>query len=282
MIKDPNKWNLALARFSGFTQSVREPYDEDKVQVYENIVAALEGAASADLSSFKIPAERLKRRVINARKSSFSGQPDHTQYSDHKECDPEFFRSQLLGLANYIPIIKGDSSKPGSSPYESLSDDQLKTLLADRKLKPKRVTDVAGERYVFERADGIAKLLRDDVGQSSQAVSHISNVYNIRDSNIVQNSPGSSISKTLGFKSEELRKIVAELKLFSAIEGIAPENQKQIKTDAATLDVQLESGNPNPAIVGASLESAKAIVEQAGVAQGQGVLAAIRSYLGLA
>lgn len=281
MIKDPTKWNLALARLSGFMQSVREPYDDEKVQQYQDILGLLEEASLADLSSFRVPPDKLKPRIIGARRASYSGQPGHIQYSAHKDCDPEFFRSQLFGLANYLPLIKGKPSAENANPYESLSDDKLTELLANRKLKPKRVVDENGEHYIFERADAIAKLIKDDIEPNAPTVSHISNTYNIRDSNIIQSSPGAAVTQTIGLKAEELLKIVAELKLFSAIEGIAPENRRQIKADAATMDAQIESGNPNPTIIRASLESAKSVVERAGAVQGEGVLAAIRRYLGV-
>lgn len=279
MIKDVTKWNLGVSKLSGFMKFVREPFDQEKVQQYHDIVALLEESSGEDLSEFKILPDKLKPQIISVQSASFSGRPGRIQYSDNKECDPGFFRSHIDGLASYLPLLRGPKNVDKGNPYDSLPDHKIEEMLVHRKLKPKRIVDQDGERFVFDRAHGIAALLKDD---NPSAAPSISNVFNIRDSNVVHSSPGSTVTQSSGIKAEELQRILTDLKQISSTSELAGEKRAQLDIDVATIELQVKSANPNPSIIRASLESAKRILEHAaGIVLGETAVFAIKGYLGM-
>jgi len=116
----------------------------------------------------------------------------------------------------------------------------------------------------------------------SQKPPSVSNTFNYHGSNVVYDSPHSSIAQNIGLESEQLRKIITELKQFSATPNLSADNRTQINIDIGTIELQTSSAHPNPSIIKASLESAKAIAENAaGTVLGAGMVFAIKNYLGI-
>ena len=279
VIKDAKKWNLGISKLSAFMTFTHEPFDEDKVGDFHAIITTLEEASGEDLSHFKVSPDRLRPNQTTEMTSDFSTGPPRTFYSDKKYCEPGYFRSQIDGLGKYVAFVRGPKKNSEANPYDSLSDHQLQDLLLNRRILPKRVIDHAGEHYVYDRTHAIAALLKYD---RSELPSSVSNVFNIRDSNIIHSSPSASINENIGMRGEELRKILDELKKFSATEDLSPDNRIQMNVDIGTIELQATSPHPNPSIIKASLESAGAIAQTAaGTLLGEAALIAIKHYLGV-
>lgn len=273
---NPTKWNLGVAKLSGFMKHVRAPYGEEEVVDFHGIVAMLEEATGADLSHFKIPDAKMERQVIAARRASYSGRPGGALYSSKKSCDSGFFRAQLDSLASYLPTLEAAKNSERPNRYEPLTDNQLKELLFDRNLKPNR----GAERGIFDRAHAIAELLKSD--QPQQAQPSVSNVFNIHDSNFVHSSSGSAISQSVGLRDQELRKIIAQLRKFSTKPDLSDEDRAQLEIDIGTLELQANAQKPNKGIIKASLESSKVILEHAaGHVLGIATIALIQRYTGI-
>ncbi len=188
---DRIKWNLGVAKLSGFMKHLRPPYGEDDVGDFHGIVTLLEEATGADLSHFKIPAEKMQRPVIAAQRAAYNGRPGRVLYGSKKRCDSGFLQAQLEGLVSYLPALEDLESTPSPNRYESLTDNELKELLFDRSLKPNR----GAERGIFDRAYATAKLLKSD--QSPQPRAPVSNVNNFYSSNVVQGSPDATITQSM-------------------------------------------------------------------------------------
>ena len=273
---NPTKWNLGVAKLSGFMAHVRPPYREDEVGDFHSIVTLLEEASGADLSHFKIPTAKLEREIIGARRRSYSGRPGGVLYGSKKSVDSGFFRAQLQGIASYLPTLQDARSAAKPNRYDSMTDNQLKELLFDRNRKP----NPGAERGVFDRAYAIAELMKSD--QPSQAQPAVSNVFNIHDSNFVHSSSGSTITQTIGIKDQELAKIIAQLREFSTKPDLSDDDRTQLGIDIGTLELQANAQKPNKGIIKASLESSKAILEHAaGHVLGIAMIAAIQHYTGV-
>jgi hypothetical protein len=273
MIDDFTKWNLGVAKLSGFMKHVRPPYREEDVTDFHGIVTLLEEATGADLSHFKIPDGKMQREIIGAQRGSYTGRPGRVYYGSKKTCDSGFFRAQLESLASYLPALGDVRSTVRSNRYESLTDNQLKELLFDRNLKPNR----GAEHGNFDRTHAISALLKRD--QSPQPQAPVSNVNNFYGSNVVQGSPGAAITQSIGLGDEELIKIVAQLKDFCAAYLFSEENRAQMTTDIQTLELQANSQRPNKSIINEALVSARTILEiAAGDALASGLLFAIQHY----
>lgn len=163
-----------------------------------------------------------------------------------------------------------------SNPYRTLSDDRLREMLADRKIKPKHVVDGRGERYVYDRAHAIAALLRDDRPEPPPAPTY-STVINVHDSNVIHSSPGASITQTIDFKSGEFRRLLDDVKQLGSNQALSEDSRAQIAIDIGTIELQAKSARPNVSVIRSCMESVKTILENAaGTLAASGVLAAIK------
>lgn len=273
---DPTKWNLGIAKLSGFMKHVRPPYGEEDVGDFHQIVTLLEEATGADLSHFRIPPGKMQRPVVGARRTSFNGRPGRVFYGSKKTCDSGFFRAQVESLSNYLATLEDANSSKRPNRYDSLTDNELKEVLFDRNLKPNRGAD----RGIFDRAHAIAELLKSD--QLPEIQPSVSNVFNIHDSNFVHGSSGSTITQTIGVRDEELGTIIEQLREFCRKCHLSDEDRSQLGIDVGTLELQATAKQPNKRIIKASLESVKVILEHAvGDALGFAIIAAIHHYTGV-
>ena len=225
MVEDAIKWNLGISKLSGFMKFIRPPFKDDAVAEFHKIVDILEQSCDADLSHFRIPPDKMKRELLAVRPGAFRGGPGQSFYSDEKECDGGFFRSQLDGLASYLGTIRGSKAETKINPYDVLTDLQLEEMMVNRNIKPKRIIDARGEHFAYDRAHAIAELLKQDQPQTTTS---ISNVFNIQDSNFVHSSPGSSIAQSAGIRVEELQGILVALKQFAASAETSKEDHSRL------------------------------------------------------
>ena len=209
MIKDQKRWDQGNAMLDGFARNVPTPVSEKAVQQYHDIVGILEEASGEDLSAFAIPPEKLEPRLLGSRRGSFRGGRGSSIYSKEKSCEEDFFLSKLQALVRYLPTLRGAQSMKETS-YDLLSDIVIEEMMINRNIKPKRIVTATGEQWVYDReGHHIAvsvKVIR------AQPTSTVSNVFNIRDSNFVHSSPGSSIAQNVGIKPNELSAILGQLR----------------------------------------------------------------------
>ena len=281
-MQDAQKWHLAYSMFAGFKANLPEPVNEDHVQRYNEIVAIVEQVSGHDLSHFKIAADKLKPKITSVRRGGYGGGPGHVNYSNKRYCDSDYFRAQVDGLANYLRFIQNDaegsSQVNDTNPYESLPDYQLEEMLLNRRLKPKRVIDGRGDRYVYDRAHAIAALLKEDSKDAPLAPTY-STVFNVRDSNVIHSSPGASITEHIDFSSGEFRRLIEAVKELASSQHLSEPNRSQIATDIGTVELQVNSPRPNPTIIRACMQSIRTVLENAvGALAASGILAEIRHY----
>jgi hypothetical protein len=279
MNQDAKKWRIGVSQLAGLMQHIPTSIDEDAVEQFHGIVKLLEEASGEDLSYFKIPPEKMAPRVTSFQPRAYGGGPGSINYSKKKYCDSKYFYSQVHGLSNYIGTLGVKSPAKEANPYESLTDDQLMGLLADRNLKPKRVPG-GNPEYVYDRTYAIGVLLKSGNPPMSPAPTH-STVINVHGgSNLNYNSPGASITQTVGFKGEDFRKLIDEVKQFASTQELSAENREQIKIDIDTVEVQINAQRPNPTIIRESLRSIKTILENAaGAVIASGILFQLQGYL---
>lgn len=261
MAKDGRKWNLGISRLSAIMTNPASSVDEDHVGEFHEIVTLIEEGSGEDLSTFRIPVEKLQPKPLSFTRAAYgSGQPGSFIYSEKKYCDTRYFRSQLRGLANYVMILQAKSGGP-VNPYELLSDDQLKQELSERRIKPKRPNGT----YGYDRASALEQLLEYERSKSAPAgsPSTVINFHGVQHSNLNLNSPGASITQTVSYQSDDFRRLLTELKGFSDAHDLPQPQRDLIKVDIGTIEVQLGSPQPKSSIVRECLLSAKAILENA-------------------
>jgi hypothetical protein len=278
MIQDAKSWKVGLSLLSGFMKALPTSFDEDQVGQFHDILKKLEDGSGEDFSHFKIAAEKLAPRVTSFRPRGYGGSPGSVNYSKKRYCDSDYFRSQLYSLTSYIGTMGPNSSTKAANPYESLTDDQLKGLLADRNIKPRKGPGGNSE-YGYDRSYAIGVLLKYDNPPAPSVPTH-STVINMHSSNLNFQSPGAVITQRIDYKSDDFRNLIESVKQFSSTQDLSLESREQINIDIGTVEVQIGSSRPSPSIIKECLVSMKNILENAaGGVLASGILLHLQRYL---
>jgi hypothetical protein len=254
------KWRIAMSRFNGYYAHPPSWPKEKDVEDYHSHVAALEEASGEDLSLFRIPADRLERRVVGGRRAAYGGGPGSTIYAKDKSIDSDYFQAQLDGLKNYLLTIE---HRPSSPNYEDLNDYALHELMVNRRIKPPMIIENGQPVYRIPSRDWIIAALRKD--DNPPGPSHTTNTYNLHQSNLVQDSPGATatVNVTRGIAKEELRALMNSVTDALRTDRVEARTKEQISVVVDTINLNLNTSAPNPSIIGASLLSLKAMIEGA-------------------
>jgi hypothetical protein len=149
---DLQKWNLAKAQLHGFAKHLPSGPSEDDVAHYHSIVDALEKTSGYDLSAFRVIPSRMQRRMKQLGiATDWSGRGGHTSYTEKKYCDTAYLRGLVEGLEHFVKSVREESPHSGSGGNEELYRSMITALAGDRGIKPKRVTDASGDRWVRDR-----------------------------------------------------------------------------------------------------------------------------------
>jgi hypothetical protein len=131
-----NKKSLAWARFVELRNHLPPRWNAVEVANFHEIVTALEEAYGVDLSSFRIPRDRIKPRRLRAQRAPRSGQHSSApQYSDKPNYHESFVQRQIDGLHSYCQDL--DSGPPGSAELyaEPLAVTEANSSLNDSERK---------------------------------------------------------------------------------------------------------------------------------------------------
>jgi hypothetical protein len=88
-------------------------------------------------------------------------------------------------------------------------------------------------------------------------------IENMENSAFIQGSPGASVNQTFDIHSQEFSNFVANLRELVAGVNLSEVQRSEANADFDTIDAQMKSPNPKTGIIRASLESVKAILENA-------------------
>lgn len=124
MIRDFKSWNIAAAKLGSFTSFSFEEIDEDLVMQYHAIVALFEKAIGGDLSTFKIPNERLEERPkFDVDLGTIIGK--------EKTCNKSFFFRQIGALARYVKAQRDQHNEyVGDREYQRKTVNNIKPVEA--------------------------------------------------------------------------------------------------------------------------------------------------------
>jgi hypothetical protein len=254
---DLQKWKIAVARFNGYSANIPSFIKTDNVEDYHAIVTALEQASGQDLSNFKIPADKLKPKVLSVRPAPYGGGRGSATYSQDKYCDSNFFEAQIDALKHYLPNIQ-TSTQP-KTQYDDLYDWQLQELMMKRGIKPPRSSDSRHEKMPA-REYIIAALVKQDTPPPPLH----STTLNVYDSNVNYGSPGATITSHIaGFNKEEFSSLIDGLRQLLSDSHLDQSSKDEVNINIGTIELQLTSARPNVSIVRESLRSLKFILENA-------------------
>ncbi len=126
----------------------------------------------------------------------------------------------------------------------------------------------------------IPKPVTNAESESVPASSTRIHIEKMEHSAFIQGSPGASVTQMFNINSQEFSNFVANLRELVAGANLPETQRSEANADFDTIDVQMKSPNPKTGIIRASLESVKAILENAsGSLIGTAAYAALLYYL---
>jgi hypothetical protein len=126
----------------------------------------------------------------------------------------------------------------------------------NRGLKPPRPSG-GGHPIRPTREVMIVLLLRNDMPQTSTSPT----IYNVRDSNFINHSPGATIKNNFNVRNPEFVDFVRNIKSVIQELNLAKAEIDQIHADVQTIEVQIESPAPKYTIISESANSIRSILE---------------------
>lgn len=239
---DSQKWKIAVSRFTGYCGNLPAFPKTEEVEDYHAIVKALEEASGQDLSSFKIPPEKHKPKLVSFRPASYGGARGSSNYSRDKYCDSDFFQAQIDALKHYLPTIETTGPK---TEYDDLKDWQLQELMVQRHIKPSQPKD-GGHARMPSREYIIAALVKQDKQDNPTPPAAHTTTFNVYDSNFNYASPGATITSSIGtFTKEEFTNLVGGLRQLLSEEKLDEGSRNEIRINIGTIELQLGSAQPN-------------------------------------
>jgi hypothetical protein len=101
-MRQTTEWVLANNRFETFRSSLPSLIDEDCVSEYHAIIDSLEQAGESDLNDFRIDANKLAFRIMQACTAEHINPRVRVQYSNKRYCDWEYFCCKLDKLQDFL------------------------------------------------------------------------------------------------------------------------------------------------------------------------------------
>jgi hypothetical protein len=277
-MRDERKWKLGLVQFQALRANIPTLVSEKVVQEYHAVLDLLAVASEEDLNAFRVPQEELKPRVTGAQIGSHR-HPGRTFYSKDNFCESNFFKRKIDSLSRYLPAVEQSFQTqvipPAAAGYYELSDDELEQLAIKYKIEE------YGQSYgkAISRNAIIKQLLaRDRAIREANPIPHQTiTVGTMIDSAIQQGSPGATATITVN--SGALKAIIEKLNEEIPRLGLGGADEKEVRSDIATMELQLDSGRPKSVIIKESLISVRGILEKiAGSLGAAGVLHLIEQY----
>src|SRR5262250_3273817 len=101
-MRHTTEWAVANSRFQAFRSSLPGLIDENCVSEYHAIIELFAQAGQSDLDDFRIDANKLAFRMVQAHAGEHIAPRVGVQYSNKKYCDWEYFWSKLDELQDFL------------------------------------------------------------------------------------------------------------------------------------------------------------------------------------
>jgi hypothetical protein len=286
---DDQKWALAFAQLRGFAGNLPNSPAENDVTRYHSILDSLQQASGIDLTAFRIDPARVNPRITGAQRAAY-GRPGsgRTFYSREKYCEPQHFMAQIDSLMLFLnetmqpkaPIQTRDNE----AAYRAMPKWKLEEMAVLRGIKPKRIVDANGERWVPNQEHFIRELLRSDRQESGYADGAPAPTYNLHIENmtnsaVMHGSHGSTITQNTNVLGPEFKDFLAELKAKLPSLPLPAENIAAAQADITAVEAQLQSPRPRTSLIHECMNSVRSILEiAAGDLAAMGLIAGIARF----
>jgi pyrimidine deaminase RibD-like protein len=149
---DARQFSIAYSRLNALRTNIPPFIDESEVASYHAIIDALQEALDESLKDFRIPDDKIKPKVIGARRGGFRGGRGSVYYSDKKYCDSGYFERQLHALWQYVQTITSAAGSATKAPKDYSVKEALEIVSENVPTKAQaRGPTFADDDYKFSR-----------------------------------------------------------------------------------------------------------------------------------
>jgi hypothetical protein len=165
MVSDP-KFVAARARLNALSTHLPSFVYEQNVADYHDILNALEESSGADLSSFRIPSQKMDHPVVGPVRGSYRGGRGRLIHGSKKQCDHDYFAAQIMAVQEFLAEIQNIAVSPSPHPrdYWSMTDGTLANLAEQLHIVPQLRPHLAGpgRSVAIDREKIIRQLVQRD------------------------------------------------------------------------------------------------------------------------
>jgi hypothetical protein len=161
MVSDP-KFIAARARLNALFTHLPSFVYEQNVADYHEILNALEESSGADLSSFRIPSQKMNHPVVGAVRGSYRGGRGRLIHDSKKQCDHDYFAAQIMAVREFLAEIQNSAVSPSPHPRENHKATGSTRSDTCCGFERRRKRKYSGERSWFHNTNLIGQCNRND------------------------------------------------------------------------------------------------------------------------
>jgi hypothetical protein len=269
MARDP-KFIAARARLNALSTHLPSFVYEQDVADYHEILDVLEESSSADLSSFRIPPQKMDYPIVGAVRGSYSGGRGRLIHGSKKQCDHSYFAAQITAVREFLAEIQNSAVLPSPRPrdYWSMTDEALAALAEQLHIVPQLRPYVAGpgRSVAIDREKIIRQLVQRDKAlsvDSSPGVS-VNILGNVHGSTIQAASPNANATTSSAPNLKTLFEIISKLKSEKGNLDLQDSSRDQFDSDIEMIESEMRATEPRHSVIVTYLLDLKAILLNVG------------------
>jgi hypothetical protein len=269
MASDP-QFLAARARLNALSAHLPSFVYEQDVADYHEILDALEKSSGSDLSSFRIPPQKMDYPVVGAVRGSYGGGRGHLIRGSKKQCDQGYFAAQVMAVREFLAEIQSSavSLSPHPRDYWSMTDEALVNLAEQLHIVPQLRPYVAGpgRSVAIDREKIIAQLVQRDKALSvdSAAGINVNILGDVHGSTIQTASPSATATTSSTLNPKALFEIISKLKSEKGNLEIPDSSRDQFDSDIEMIESEMRATEPRRSVIMKCLLDLKAILLNVG------------------
>src|ERR1700674_36093 len=274
MVSDP-KFIAARARLNALSNHLPSFVYEQNVADYHEILNALEESSGSDLSSFRIPPQKMVYPVTGAVRGSYGGGHGRVIHGSKKQCDHDYFAAQIMAVGEFLAEIRNRAVSPSPHPrdYWSMTDEELANLAKQLHIVPQLRPYVAGpgRSVAIDREKIISQLVQRDQALFAGSNGGVNvNIHGSVHGSTIQTSSANATAATSSIVNPKLIiEIISKLKSEKMNLDLPDSSRDQFDSDIEMIESEMRATEPRHSVIRTCLLDLKAIL----LSVGGGILA---------
>lgn len=269
MASDP-KLIAARARLNALSTHLPSFVYEQDVADYHEILNALEESSGADLSSFRIPPQKMAYPVVGAVRGSYGGGRGRLMHGSKKRCDYDYFAAQVMAVREFLAEIQNSAVSPSPHPrdYWSMTNEALANLAEQLHIVPRLRPYLAGpgQSVAIDREKIIGQLVQRDktLAVDSAPGVNVNILGNVHGSTIQTASPNATATTSSTPNLKGLFEIISKLQSEKGNLDLPDSSRYQLDSDIKMIESEMRSTEPRHSVIVKCLLDLKVILLNVG------------------